>query len=143
MKQKTFRPRNLVSKEVAGICGVARMADKARAAHDGNIGTYKYGADSQQDSRILSFLRISAEDFQEAAVQITNDIRLGVWVLDNSNRSDKEISAFNRHLKSWWKSKSPRNYFSKRRRTLAREDTDYALSILDWILILITPSWFD
>ena len=143
MKKKTFRPRNLVSKEVAGICGVARMADKARAAHEGNIGTYKYGADSQQDSRILSFLKISADDFQEAAVRITNDIRLGVWVLDNSDRSDEDISKFNRQLKTWWKSKAPRNYLSKRRRKLAREDTDYSLSFLDWLLILITPSWWD
>ncbi len=42
MKQKTFRPRNIVNKEVAGIRGVARMADKARAAYAGKIGAYKY-----------------------------------------------------------------------------------------------------
>lgn len=143
MKKKTFRPRNLVSKDVAGICGVARMADKARAAHAGNIGTYKYGADSQQDSRILSFLGITADTFQEVAVRITNDIRLGVWVLDNSDRSDEDISKFNRQLKTWWKSKARSNYSSKRRQKLAREDSDYSLSFLDWLLILITPSWWD
>ena len=33
--QNTFRPRDILNKEVAGICGVARMADKARAAHTG------------------------------------------------------------------------------------------------------------
>ena len=35
MKQSTFRPRDLLNKEVAGICGVARLTDKARAAHTG------------------------------------------------------------------------------------------------------------
>jgi hypothetical protein len=67
MKQKTFRPRNIVNKEVAGIRGVARMADKARAAYAGKIGAYKYGVDSEQDKRILSFLGISADAFQNAA----------------------------------------------------------------------------
>lgn len=136
MKNKLFRPRNLISKEVAGICGVARMTDKARAAHEGNIGTYKYGADSEQDSRILSFLRISADAFQQAAVRITNDIKLGAWVLDNCKRSDEDIKKFNRRLIVWWKSKSPRNYFSKRRRQLAREDSDYSQSLWEWLLIL-------
>jgi hypothetical protein len=35
MKQNAFRPRDLLNKEVAGICGVARLTDKARAAHAG------------------------------------------------------------------------------------------------------------
>lgn len=138
MKQKTFRPRNIVNKEVAGIRGVARMADKARAAHAGTIGTYKYGTDSMQDTRILSFLGISADAFQDAAVQHTNDVRLGGWVLDNCNRSDEQISAFNRQLVSWWRSHAPRNYFSTRRRELAREESDFSLSFWDWLLIWIT-----
>lgn len=54
MKQSAFRPRDMLNKEVAGICGVARLADKARAAHAGEIGSYKYGADSKQDTGILS-----------------------------------------------------------------------------------------
>ena len=61
MKKDTFRPRDILNKEVAGICGVARMTDKARAAHTGEIGSYKYGADSEQDTAILSFLGISAQ----------------------------------------------------------------------------------
>ena len=55
MKQNTFRPRDLLNKEVAGICGVARLTDKARADYAGEIGSYKYGADSEQDTEILSF----------------------------------------------------------------------------------------
>ena len=128
MKQNAFRPRDLLNKEVAGICGVARLTDKARAAHAGEIGSYKYGATSKQDMGILSFLRISAEAFQEAAVRIDNDVKLGAWVLDNCGRSDKDISTFNRKLRSWWQRKIPRDGFSKRRRELAQEKEDRLLS---------------
>ena len=119
--QDTFRPRDIRNKEVAGICGVARMADKARATHAGEIGSYKYGADSEQDTAILAFLGISVETFQEAAVQIDHDVKLGAWVLDNCERSSKEISAFNRKMKIWWQNKMPQDEFSKRRRKLGQE----------------------
>ena len=121
MKQNTFRPRDLLNKEVAGIFGVARMTDKARAAHAGDIGSYKYGADSEQDTAILSFLGISAEAFQEAAVRIDHDVKLGAWILDNCERSSEEVSKFNRKMKSWWQSKMPQDEFSKRRRKLSYE----------------------
>ena len=124
MAKNTFRPRNMLSKEVAGICGVARLTDKARAAHAGEIGDYKYGVDSEQDKRILSYLGISAEAFQDAAVRIDNDVRFGTWVLDNCQRSSKEISKFNRELQSWWQSRMPENDFAKRRRKLAEKDED-------------------
>ena len=121
MKQNTFRPRDILNKEVAGICGVARLTDKARAAHTGEIGSYKYGADSEQDMAILSFLGISVETFQEAAVRIDNDVKLGAWILDNSKKSSEEISKFNRKMKTWWQSKMPQDEFSKHRRKLSYE----------------------
>ncbi len=136
MKQKTFRPRNIVNKEVAGIRGVARMADKARAAHAGKTGVYKYGVDSKQDTHILSFLGISADAFQGAAVQYTNNVRLGAWVLDNCNRSDEEITAFNRQLMAWCRRHPPPNFFSKRRRELlAKEERDY--TFWSWVGLLL------
>lgn len=128
MKKSAFRPRDLINKEVAGICGVARLTDKARASHAGNIGKYKYGVDSGQDRAILSFLGISADVFLEAAVRIDNDVRLGAWVLDHCGRSDKEISVFNQKLRSWWKSKIPEDGFSKRRRELAQQSEERFLS---------------
>ena len=131
MKQRNFRPRDLLSKEVAGICGVARLTDKARAAHAGKIGSYKYGADSEQDTTILSFLGISAEAFQDTTVKIDNDIRLGAWILDNCSRSSEEISKFNRKMKTWWQSKMPRDEFSKRRRKLAQEKENRRLFWFD------------
>ena len=137
MKQNTFRPRDLLNKEVAGICDVARLTDKARAVHAEEIGSYKYGADSKQDTGILSFLGISAEAFQEAAVRIDNDVRLGAWVLDNCKRSSEEISVFNRKLKMWWQSKMPRDGYSKRRRELAQRRESSQLSETDLLLTMI------
>ncbi len=132
MKQHPFRPRDLLSKEVAGICGVARLTDKARAAYAGEIGKYKYGADSEQDTGILSFLGISEAAFQEAAVRIDNDIKLGAWILDNCGKSSKEISAFNRKVKLWWQNKmlrgTYRDTYSKRRRQLAQAKENRHLS---------------
>ena len=142
MKQRNFRPRDLLNKEVAGICGAARMTDKARAAHAGEIGSYKYGADSKQDSGILSFLGISADTFQEAAVRINNDVRLGAWILDNCSRSSEEITKFNRKLKFWWQSKMPRDTYSKRRRELARRHGS-SESEMDWLLDSIILTLLD
>ncbi len=129
--QNTFRPRDMLNKEVAGICGVARRTDKARAAHSGNIGSYKYGDDSEQDTAILSFLGISAEVFQEAAVRIDHDVKLGAWILDNCEQSSEEVSKFNRKMKSWWQSKMPQDEFSKRRRKLGRERENRRLYWID------------
>ncbi len=140
MKQSTFRPRDLLNQDIAGICGVARLTDKARAAHVGEIGSYKYGADSKQDSGILSFLGISADSFQDAAVRIDNDFRLGVWVLDNCSRSSEEISKFNRKLKFWWQSKMPRDTYSRRRRELARRRESSESSDIDSVLFMIIGS---
>ena len=141
MKKNTFQPRSIIDKGVAGIRGVARMADKARAAHKDCIGTYKYGVDSQQDTRILSFLGITPDEFQEAVVRLNNDIRLGVWVLDNCNKTDKQIAKFNQQLIEWWRSKSSRNYFSKRRREIARKDSDH--TFWSWFSLWWGFTFFD
>ena len=125
MKQKNFRPRSILNQDVAGICGVARMTDKARAAHVGEIGSYKYGVDSEQDTTVLSFLSISAEVFQEAAVRIDNDVRLGAWILDNCKVSDAEISQFNREFSSKWHQISPAGGNSKRHRKLSGEEPPF------------------
>ena len=79
-------PRSARAKDVGGICGVARMADKARAERAGKIGDYLYGEASGQDVRILTFLGITADNFQEAAVNNPNNLELGEWVLENSGK---------------------------------------------------------
>ena len=91
----TKPPRSARAKDVGGICGVARMADKARAERAGKIGEYLYGDNSGQDVRILTFLGISADDFQEAAVNNPNDLEIGAWVRENSGKSQDDIDEFN------------------------------------------------
>ncbi len=91
----TRPPRSARSKDIAGICGVARMADKARAERAGQIGDYKYGDISGQDVRILEFLGVSADDFQDAAVKNPNDIELSEWIQENCDKSQEEIDTYN------------------------------------------------
>ena len=74
------------------------MADKARATQAGKNGEYQYGGDSGQDRAILEFLKVSAEDFQEAAVKNPNDCELGEWVLEQSCLQRKDIEDFNRAM---------------------------------------------
>ena len=90
-------PRRPSNADVAGIVGVARMTDKARAHDCGTLGEYLYGKDSGQDKALLEYLRISAEDFEKAAMGM-DDGALGRWVREKSGRSDQEIAAFNQEL---------------------------------------------
>ena len=61
----------------------------------------RYGEDSGQDRRILEFLGVSAEDFQEAAVNNPNDVEIGDWVLEASGKGADEITAFNERMANW------------------------------------------
>ena len=107
-------PRSARAKDVSGICGVARMADKARAERAGKIGEYVYGDNSGQDIRILEFLGISAADFQEAAVNNPNNLEIGAWVLENSGKSQDEIDEFNDTLVNYGPNEATRERFEAR-----------------------------
>ena len=117
-------PRSARARDVAGICGVARMADKARAERAGKIGDYKYGDISGQDVRILEFLGVSADDFQEAAVNNPNDIEIGEWVLENSDRSTEDIEAFNHAMVNRGPDATTRDRFETRRKEVDPTRTD-------------------
>jgi len=124
-------PRSARSRDVAGICGVARMADKARAERAGKIGDYKFGDISGQDVRILKFLGVSAEDFQEAAVNNTNDIELGEWVQENCNKTQDEIDAYNHAMVNRSPDETTRERFESRRNDVDPTRTD----ITTWIAL--------
>ena len=62
-------PRSPRAKDIAGIFGVARMADKARAVQAGKNGEYRYGEDSGQDRIILEFLEVSADELPGGGCQ--------------------------------------------------------------------------
>ncbi len=122
-------PRSARAKDVGGICGVARMADKARAHRAEKIGEYLYGDDSGQDIRILAFLGISDPDFQEAAVNNPNNLEIGAWVLENSGKSQDEIDEFNDTLVNYGPNEATRERFEARCQEVDPTRTD----ITTWV----------
>ena len=117
-------PRSARAKDIAGICGVARMADKARAERAEKIGEYLYGDASGQDVRILTFLGISAADFQEAAVNNPNNLEIGAWVLENCRKSQDEIDAFNETLVNYAPNEASQERFNARIQEIDPTRTD-------------------
>lgn len=117
-------PRSARAKDIAGICGVARMADKARAERAEKIGEYLYGDDSGQDVRILTFLGISAADFQEAAVNNPNDLEIGAWVRENCSKSQDEIDTFNETLVNYAPNEASQERFNARIQEIDPSRTD-------------------
>ena len=117
-------PRSARAKDIAGICGVARMADKARAERAEKIGEYLYGDDSGQDVRILTFLGISAADFQEAAVNNPNNLEIGAWVLENCAKSQDEIDTFNETLVNYGPNEASQERFDARIQEIDPSRTD-------------------
>ncbi len=117
-------PRSARAKDIAGVCGVARMADKARAERAEKIGEYLYGDDSGQDVRILTFLGISAADFQEAAVNNPNDLEIGAWVLENCSKSQDEIDTFNETLVNYGPNEASQERFNARIQEIDPSRTD-------------------
>ena len=125
----TRPPRSARAKDVGGICGVARMTDKARAERAEKIGEYLYGDNSGQDVRILTFLGISADDFQEAAVNNPNNLELGAWVLENSGKSQDDIDEFNDTLVNYGPNEATRERFEARCQEVDPTRTD----ITTWV----------
>lgn len=117
-------PRSARAKDIGGICGVARMADKARAESAEKIGEYVYGENSGQDIRILAFLGISAADFQEAAVNNPNNLEIGAWVLENCGKSQDEIDAFNETLVNYGPNEASQERFNARIQEIDPSRTD-------------------
>ena len=122
-------PRSARARDIGGICGVARMADKGRAERAEKIGEYVYGDNSGQDVRILTFLGISADDFQEAAVNNPNDLEIGAWVLENCGKSQDEIETFNQTLVNYGPNETTRERFEARCQEVDPTRTD----ITTWV----------
>lgn len=109
-------PRSPYDRSVAGIYGLARMADKARADRSRKLNDYIY--DCPIDQAITAFTGFTAVDFQEAAWLNPNDIELTEWVDATCDRSDAERTAFNAAIASRAPADDPeRDIFD---RTLAR-----------------------
>jgi len=124
-------PRSARSRDIAGICGVARMADKARAERAGKIGEYKFGDISGQDVRILEFLDVSADAFQDAAVNNPNDIEIGEWVQENCDKTQDEIDSYNQAMVNRGPDETTRERFEARRQEVAPSRKD----IITWVAL--------
>ena len=93
-------PRSPFLRAVHGVVGLARTSDKARAAVGGALGEYNYGADSKHDQWLLGFLGLDFDAFKEAAYANPNDVELGEWVAQNTQRTRTEIAAYNAKMTS-------------------------------------------
>ena len=86
-------PRRPSNTGMAGIAGLARMADKARGHKAELIGEFKYGEDSGLDREVLALIGVSAADFADAAETLW-DAELADWVRDRMSCTADEIEAF-------------------------------------------------
>lgn len=94
-RQPARRPSNA---SIAGIVGLARMTDKARAYNAELLGEFKYGEDSGLDREVLALINMSAAEFAQAAGELTDEA-LGNLVLERAQLPPAEIEAFNKeHL---------------------------------------------
>ncbi len=93
-RQPPRRPSNV---NMAGIVGLARMTDKARAHNSETVEPYLYGSDSNLDTEVLGLIGMSAEDFADAADALSDE-ELVVRVresIEQIGRTQDEIDAFN------------------------------------------------
>ncbi len=95
------------------------------------FGEYKYGDASGQDVRILTFLGVAADDFQEAAVNNPNDIELGEWVQEKCDKSQEKIDAFNHAMVNRGPDETTRERFEARRNDVDPTRTD----ITTWVAL--------
>ena len=94
-------PRSPYNRDVAGLFGLARMADKARASRCRKNGDYKYGDSSAFDQYLLELIGTEADQFQQAAVANPNDVELAEWVLSHTNINKLALPLYNQQAKSF------------------------------------------
>jgi len=114
----TRPPRTPYDRAIAGIYGLLRMADKARAAKINKLNGYIYNCPI--DQAILKFLNLSADTFQDAAYHHVNNIELSEWVKNNTQRTQAEISQFNYNISHQGpEGEEPENIFNTVRERVA------------------------
>ncbi|NKB68546.1 MAG: DUF5069 domain-containing protein [Candidatus Latescibacteria bacterium] len=114
-------PRTPYLRSVAGVMGLARMGDKARAYKAGLLGAYRYGSDSGLDQSILDLIGVDAEAFAAAAYENPNDSELGDWVHQHMDKTPAQISAFNAWRAAFGRHGDVHQRFLSRRAEMAPE----------------------
>jgi len=89
-------PRSIYDVSVGGVAGLARIIDKARAAHCRMLGAYWFGDDSEFDRQILQFIGTAADEFSAAIKECDGDDAVWDWLRGRVTGKDPgEIEAFN------------------------------------------------
>ncbi|MEE2628025.1 MAG: DUF5069 domain-containing protein, partial [Candidatus Latescibacterota bacterium] len=89
-------PRSIYDVSVGGIAGLARIIDKARAAHCRMLGAYWFGDDSGFDRQLLQFIGTAVDEFSAAIKICEGDNAVWDWLRDRVTGKDPgEIEAFN------------------------------------------------
>ena len=79
--------------KIADLVHIPRMIDKARAAHQNNLGEYIYPC--PMDKIMLEFLRVNADTFQKQACNTTEE-ELSAWIHSQcQHRSPEDKEAAN------------------------------------------------
>ena len=133
-KQPPRRPSNM---GMAGIVGLARMTDKARAHNNKTLGEYLYGENSGLDAKVLKFINMTDNEYAEAADEM-NDAALSSLALNKAQKSPEEVEAFNKkQLEEEPQDERHRQMLKERLRKYAPERTDIktvfqSMELDDW-----------
>ena len=93
-------PRSPYNTDIAGIAGLARTLDKARALNTDSIGDYWYGEDSGHDRQILRFLGVTPQEFLNLIKDLPSDNDVTDWIQTQAPKNTDEIAAFNNEMVS-------------------------------------------
>lgn len=90
------RPRTVI----AGLAMAARTADKARAANDGTLGTFKYNC--SMDNKMFAFAGIDASERHLAAISTADDRGAEALLLRKlAGKPDDEAAGYNSVILEW------------------------------------------
>jgi hypothetical protein len=94
MTQKIYPRSPYVT--LGGYVHLPRLIDKARLHAQGLLNGYNYKT-LGFDKRLLSFLGVDSEEFEEAANDLDHDEAILDWIHSHGvNRTESEIAAWNR-----------------------------------------------
>src|SRR5215469_13461561 len=99
MNLTTTTPRSSRSL-FAGVAGLGRTTDKARAFLNGTLGEYHYGANCPHDSAVFYALGIDGANYADNVQRLGDDLAVESWVRETYlNKLDPNaISHWNEQL---------------------------------------------
>jgi hypothetical protein len=129
-------PRSPYDTSMAGIMGLSRMFDKARAFSSGHLGVYYFGEDSGFDRWVMELVELTQEEVVAAVREYMSDEALVEWLGDRFHKPQADVVAHNQRLFEYGPVNDRQEQFMRRAVSCldpSRTDikTFAALSILD------------